>query len=599
MKPPHRSEAVAPQAVEGYEIRPFAVCLFIVFATLVVYWQVQNHTFLNYDDTEYVTGNLVVKMGLTLEGVTWVFSESFASNWHPVTLLSHMLDVEIYGMNPSGHHLTNLFLHIANSLLLFGVLLKMTGALWRSGLVAALFALHPFNVESVAWIAERKNVLSAFFWFLTLWAYIDYVKNRKIGNYMLVILFFALGLMSKPMLITLPFVLLLLDFWPLGRCRLGLNKQANEGSEKIEKNPQLIREKIPFFVIAGAFSAGIYSLAKEGGALTAMEGYSLSLRLSNAAVSYMTYLQKTFWPTNFSVFYPHPGNNIPVWQIFLCLTLLVMISFWVIRLRRVAPYLVFGWLWFLGTLVPVIQIVQGGAHAMADRYAYISLIGIFIMVAWGVFDLLDRWRQKKKTAFIFSALLIPLMVVTWMQVSHWKNSVTLFEHAIQVTDTKYPSFAIVHNNLGHALIVDGKNEEAISQYKKAIQFEPGFVKAHYNLGHALISERKSEEAIAQYKIAVQLKPDYVQAHYNLAHALFEHGKTKEAISQYERVIELRPNLASAHNNLGLALLKDEKKEDAISHFMMAVKVKPNYALAQKNLRAALFSSEKEDLEPSP
>ncbi len=591
----HKKEVLNPLTSAANKTLPLAICIFIVIATLVVYWQVQNHEFLNYDDTEYVTGNLVVKTGLTGAGIFWIFTESYAANWHPVTLLSHMLDVELYGLNPSGHHLTSLLFHIANSLLLFGVLLKMTGAPWQSGLVATLFALHPLNVESVAWIAERKNVLSTFFWFLTMWAYVDYVNKRGIRNYLPVLLFLVLGLMAKAMLITLPFVLLMLDFWPLGRWG-GLQKNAgNNDPIKNIKFSLLIWEKIPFLIIAMGFGITIYRLAKEGGALREMEAYSLSTRVSNAVVSYVTYLGKTFWPTKLSVFYPHPGNSLPVWKITVCAALLMLITFWVIKLRKTAPYLAFGWFWFLGTLAPVIQIVQGGSHAMADRFTYVALIGIFIMVAWGLPELLAKWRLGDKALTVLAGVGLPiLMIMTWMQVSHWKNSITIFEHAIKVTDKEYSNFAIAHNNLGHALIADGQNKEAIAQYRMAIKLKPDLVKAHFNLGHALTAEGRNEDAIAQYRMAIKLKPNYVAAQFNLAHALFTAGKTQASIFQYKRVIKLQPDLAGAHNNLGHALLADGKAEEAISHFMRAIKLQPDYALARQNLKLALLQSEKED-----
>jgi protein O-mannosyl-transferase len=582
----HKKEVLTPLTSAANKTLPWAICIFIVIATLVVYWQVQNHEFLNYDDTEYVTGNLVVKTGLTGAGIFWIFTESYAANWHPVTFLSHMLDVELYGLNPSGHHLTSLFFHIANSLLLFGVLLKMTGAPWQSGLVATLFALHPLNVESVAWIAERKNVLSTFFWFLTLWAYVGYVEKKKIGNYLLVVLFLSLGLMAKPMLVTLPFTLLLLDFWPLKRC-------GEVRAPTVKMAMPLILEKIPLFLLAAGVSVITYIVQKDGGAIGGFNFWFYNM--ANALVSYVEYLEKMIWPRGLSILYPHPGNAVSIWKSLLCGWVLAGITIWVVKAIRHAPYLALGWFWYLGTLVPVIGIVQAGSQSMADRYVYVPLIGIFIMMAWGLPELLAKWRFGDKALTVLAGVGLPiLMIMTWMQVSHWKNSITIFEHAIKVIDKEYPNFSIAHNNLGHALIAEGKNKEAIVHYRMAIKLKPDSVKAHFNLGHALTAEGRNEDAIAQYKRAIKFQPDYVAAHFNLAHALFTAGKTQASILQYKRVIKLQPDLAGAHNNLGHALLADEKAEEAIFHFMKAIKLQPDYALARQNLKLALLQSEKED-----
>ena len=550
-----------------------SICIFLMVATFCIYSQVQDHEFINFDDDKYVTQNLNVKAGLTSESVSWAFTTESVSwaYWHPVTWLSHMLDYELYGDRPKGHHLTSLFFHIANALILFMVLLRMTGKLWRCAFVAAMFAFHPLNVESVAWVAERKNVLSTLFWLITMWAYIHYAAKPTVKRYGLVLLFFALGLMSKPMLVTLPFVLLLLDYWPLRRFKF---LQERDSSAILEKNIakesetlRLVLEKIPLFLLTAGLSIVTFIAQKSSGAMNYAANFTFSTRLTNAMVSYLEYLGKMIWPRGLSILYPHPVNALPVWQGILCGIALVGITIISIRLIRKAPYFAVGWFWYLGTLVPVIGIVQIGVQAMADRYAYVPLIGIFIVIAWGVPELISKWRCKKKVLSIADAaaikstqaalvgiIIFTLLITTWIQVSHWKSSITVFKHAIRVTDKKYTSFAVVHYNLGVALFTKQKNKEAISHYKMAIKLRPTHVKAHYNLGNRQVAEGKNKEAISHYKMAIKLKPTHVKAHYNLGNRLVAEGKNKEAISHYKMAIKLKPTHAKAHNNLGVALL---------------------------------------------
>ena len=405
------NKVVRPLTAETNKIVKIIICVFLVVATFAIYSQVQDHEFLNYDDKQYVTDNLKVQAGLTRESVSWAFTISHHATWFPMTWLSHMLDYQLYGSHPKGHHLTSLFLHIANALILFIVLSRMTGALWQSGFVAVIFALHPFNVESVAWVAQRTNVLSTFFWLLTMWAYIRYVEKPNIKRSGLMVLFFALGLMSKPMLVTLPFVLLLMDYWPLRRFKLGQEKGNGDIPEKYtDKGPdilRLVREKIPLFLLATGAGIVTFIVQKSGGALQSMETISLSARLTNAMVSYLEYLEKTVWPKGLAVFYPHPGNALAAWKGILCGLALVGITAIVNQgLLGRHPYLAVGWFWYLGTLVPVIGIVQAGFQAMADRYAYVPLIGIFIIVAWGVPELISKWRYKEKGLSISVGIII-------------------------------------------------------------------------------------------------------------------------------------------------------------------------------------------------
>jgi len=572
-----------------------AICIFLVISTLVVYWQVQDHEFIiHYDDQVYVTGNLNVKAGLTSESVKWAFTTSYFFNWHPMTWLSHMLDYQLYGPHPKGHLLTNLFFHIANTLLLFVVLLRMTGTLWQSGFVAVMFALHPFNVESVAWVAERKNVLSTFFWLLSMGAYVHYADKPSINRYGWVALFFALGLMSKPMLVTLPFVLLLIDYWPLRRLRFGqdkgngriVRKYTDKGSDILH----LVREKIPLFLLVACSSIVTFIGHKSGGALQAMETISLGTRLTNAMASYLEYLRKTVWPKELGVFYPHPGNALAVWKGILCGMALVGITIIAIRFIRKAPYFAVGWFWYLGTLVPVIQIVQTGRHAMADRYAYVPLIGIFIIVAWGLPELMAKWRYKKKVLSISAGILIPtLMMITWVQVGHWKDSETLFKHTIRVAGNKYPDRALTHNNLGIVLEEEGRISEAITHYRAAMKIKPDFALPHNNLGNIMFFMRETEEAIIYYKAALKLNPDYAIAYNNLGIALEEKGEFEGAIDHYREAVRLKPELVLAHYNLGTVLKEKGEFEEAIDHYREAIRFKPDFALAHNNLGNTLLA----------
>jgi tetratricopeptide (TPR) repeat protein len=517
-----------------------------------------------------------------------------SEDWSPVNWLSHILDYQLYGMHPKGHHLTSLFFHIANALLLFMVLHRMTGALWQSGFVAAMFAFHPLNVESVAWAAERKNVLSTLFWLLTMWAYIHYAAKPTIKRYGLVFLFFTLGLMSKAMLVTLPFVLLLMDYWPLRRLKFAHERSDNKITEKNTAKRseafRLVLEKIPLFSLSVVFSIINFIAATKS-----LQAFSVPLkeRIIHSQITYLAYLQKMFWPSKLSSFYPYPENALSVTQGIFCGMVLVGITFISIKLIRKAPYFAVGWFWYLGTLVPVIGIfVQAGEQAMADRYAYVPLIGIFIIVAWGLPELMAKWHHKKKVLSISAGILIPtLMVMTWTQVGHWKNSITIFKHDIKVTDKKYPNFAVVHNNLGIALVAEGNNEEAISHYKMAIKIKPYLTTAHYNLGIALVAKGNNEEAISHYKMAIGFKPDYALPHNNLGNALVAEGKIEEAISHYKKAIKVKPDYAEAYNNLGGALFHAKMTEEAIDYFKEAIRIRPGFAAAQKNLETALLRSE--------
>jgi len=501
------------------------VCLFLIVGTLTVFWQVQHHDFIDLDDHLYVTENNHVQAGLTKKGVIWAFTTFHAANWHPLTWLSHMLDCQLFGMRPGMHHLTNLLFHILNSLLLLLVLRKMTGAWWRSAFVAALFALHPLHVESVAWVAERKDVLSTFFWLLTMWVYAHYAERPTFDRYLLVLLSFALGLMAKPMLVTLPFVLLLVDYWPLGRLQLG--QSCNDGNLRIKKSSafRVVWEKIPFFVLA-AMSGVLTLLAQQkAGALRTLDIIPLKIRTANALVSYISYIGKMIWPHNLAVFYPHPGI-VPMWQAVgagLSLICLCVLSVMFVRAGRRFPHLAVGWLWYLGTLVPVIGLVQVGSQAMADRYTYVPLIGLFIMISWGFYDLVRGWKNRRMVLAISTGVvLLALMACTWSQVRLWKNSTLLFKHALNVTDNNYKA----RNLLGIASERQGRLKEALRHYSEALRIKPEYADAHNNQGVALARQGRLKEAISHFSEALRIKPDYVDAHNNLGVALEQQGRLK-------------------------------------------------------------------------
>lgn len=574
------------------------ICLLLMVTTLAVFWPLINHEFINFDDDLYVYDNSQVRTGLTLKGVIWAFTTTRTSNWHPLTWLSHMTDCELYGLWPGGHHLTNLLFHIANTLLLFLVLNRMTRALWSSSLVAALFALHPLHVESVAWVAERKDVLSTLFWMLTLGAYVHYTALRSLNWYIAALSFFTLGLLSKPMLITLPCVMLLLDYWPLGRFRWG--KPVGHWNSNIlppvyrkEKSAfthRIVLEKVPFLVLSAISSIVTFFVQQSGGAVQSLESFPLRIRISNALLSYLSYIGKMIWPHPLAVFYPY-RDIFPTWQAAGTGVLLMGVTVLFLRAARKYPYLVVGWLWYLGTLVPVIGLVQVGAQAMADRYTYVPLIGIFIMVAWGLPQILAGWRFRKTALATATALLLSIFVaLTGLQLQKWHDRITLFTYTLSVTTRN----ALIHNNLGNALSNQGKYREAITHYTEALRIRPQYAEAYYNFGVALAHQGKTEEAIAQYTEALRINPKHVNAHNNLGNALAHQGKNEEAVAQYTEALRINQNNAVAHKNLGLALMRQGKYEEAIAHYNEALRLNPQYADARNNLGNALASQEKID-----
>ena len=569
--------------------RQVIVSLVIIAATLPVFWQVTQHDFLNFDDNTYVTENPQVQAGLTKKGIIWAFTTTYANFWHPLTWLSYMVDCQLFGLKPGMHHLSNLLLHTANTVLLFLVLTKMTGALWRSAFVAALFGLHPLHVESVAWISQRKDTLSTLFWLLTMWGYFWYSKRPGVTRYLLVLFLFILGLMAKPMLVTLPFLLLLLDYWPLRRFQFAQWDAAGAGAPRSSSAMRLVLEKTPFLVVAAGSAVVAFLAQQAGGAIGSLDKYPVGLRIANALVSYASYVVKMFWPQNLALPYPHPGV-IPIWKAVGAALLLVVASVWAIRGIKRYPYLAVGWLWYLGTLVPVSGLVQVGSHAMADRYTYVPLIGLFILVAWAVPDLLPRWRYRTMMFSVSTGvILIAFMVATRSQLSHWKNSTILFEHALHVTRDNVKA----HNNLGTALLEQGKFDEAYTHFLEALRINPNNATLHYNLGLTLSRQGRLDQAITHYSLALQINPNLMQAHRDLGTALMGLGRVNKAAAHFSQALQIQPENVEVRNNLGNLLLSQGRIDAAIAHFAEALRIREDY-IAYYNLGNALL--EKGDLD---
>jgi Flp pilus assembly protein TadD len=515
-----------------------AVCIFLAAITFAVFGQTLRHGFVNFDDGLYVYENPVVQKGLTWGGFRWALTYGQIGHWHPLTWLSHMLDCQWYGLQAGGHHLTNILLHAAAAILLFLVLRRMTGFLWRSAFVAAVFAIHPLRVESVAWVAERKDVLSAFFFMLTLGAYVRYVRRPpSMIRYGAVVLCFALGLLSKNMLVTMPFVLLLLDYWPLNRL----------ASFTPQVLLQRVAEKIPLFVLT-AGSCVATALVPEK--LTAADKLPFGLRLENAVVSCVTYLWQMIHPSGLACVYPNPTNYLPFWQVAGALGLLLAISGAAWAFRRTHPWLVVGWLWYLGMMIPVIGMVQISYYAHADRYTYLPQIGLYLMLTWTAADLCAGWRHRRVLlGGLSTVILVALIFCAHTQTLYWRNSEVLWAHTLACTSDNY----IAHYNLGDALIKKRRVDEAITHYQTALQIRPDNAKAHNNLAIALFQTGRVNEAITHYQTALQIKPDYAEAHNNLGNALFQKGRVDEAITHYQTALQIKPDYSEAHNNLAWVL----------------------------------------------
>lgn len=557
------------------------ICLCLVVVTLSIYWQDRHHDFIDFDDDIYVTSNRYVRDGLTLDGLkwSWAISKENRTYWHPLTWLSHMSDVQMFGVNAGYSLIINMFLHILNSLLLFFVLRRWTTSVWPAAIVAALFSIHPIGVESVAWVAARKNLLSSLFWILTLLTYGYYAARPGAGRYLAVLLCFILGLMAKPMLVTLPFVLLLMDYWPLGR--LTLEKTGGFSHVSLVR---LVIEKSPLLVLS-ALSISLSMSSLEGhDSFTPYGAIPIGLRIGNVLVSYIAYIGKLFWPIELSVYYPFP-KDIPLWQPAGALLILMGITWVVWWLRRERPYLIVGWLWYLGTLLPVIGLVQAGLWpAMADRFAYIPFIGLYIMIGWGSVVVFGGWLNPRIFCVLFASLMILLAARAWQQVTYWENSLTLFRRAIELDESNI----IAHNNIGKSLIESGQVSEAVKHYKIALNHDPNYASAHISLGYALSIQGKIDDSVSHLLAALRINPHKANAHYLLGDILSQQGRFQEAIRHYGKAIEIEPEYFEAHNNLANLLADQGRLDDAVRHYKKALLINPRYAKAYNNIGSALF-----------
>ena len=564
------------------------ILLGLAVTTFAIYAQVIGHQFITLDDDAYIKENAVVNRGVTPAGVTWAFTTFDQGNWHPLTWIAHMIDTQLFGMNAGGHLLVNALIHVANTLLVFWFLLRTTRARWPSALVAALFALHPLHVESVAWAAERKDTLSTFFGLLSLIAYVRYTEAPSIRRYAWTAVALALGLMAKPMLVTWPFVMLLLDYWPLGRFDLTSRKKM---STRVWPP---VREKLPLFALVAA-SAVITALAQShGGAVRTFQEFPIVLRLANALVSYAKYLLLTFWPNDLAVYYPYTAAGTPAWQIACAAFVLIGITALCFFQRKSRPFLLVGWLWFLGTLVPVIGIVQVGGQTMADRYFYIPSIGLFIVIAFGLADVARSWRvaPSLRTGIAVAVLLI-LATLTNAQIHRWSDSFTLFKHTLAVT----PPNLMIENNLGSALSRSGLHDEAAAHFEKAIEIMP----AHYdsllydpllNMGITRFYQNRLPEAIEYCQSALHLRPDAPKAHDLLGMALAMQGHGEAALDEMRHAAELAPNDADIQKDLGVTLARLGRIPESIDHFHEALRLNPYNASAHNNLGLSLLESGK-------
>lgn len=555
-------------------------CALLAFVTFAVYWRVKDNEFINFDDNIYITENVPVLGGLTWPDVKWAFTTGHTGYPHPLTWLTHQFDYQVYKNWAGGHHLTSVAFHVANALLLFLFLWRTTRLLWRSAFVAAVFALHPLHVESVAWIAERKDLLCGFFFFLTLHAYVSYAKETSLYYYVLALLFFAAGLLSKPMIVTLPFVLLLIDIWPLGRMKFGASKPDRSATPTVMR---LVAEKVPFLLLAIAWSVITLIVQKEGGGLARMETVDVGARIATATVSYAVYVWKTLWPHNLALFYPY-SRHLP-WLIVLgALALLVVISAMCIKRRNSSPFLLFGWLWFLGMLVPVIGILQIGGQARADRYTYLPQTGLTIALTWTAFNLSKSWRHRRALLTGTAVIVLALLAWrTWDRTSVWHDSESVWRDTLAATAPNYTA----HVQLCDALLRQGRIDEAIAEAAMAVRLQPNGVEGHSNLAIALSKKGDMENALNQWQRALDIEPNRPKLHYNIATVLAEEGRLDEAISHYEQELQIQPEFAEAHSNLGSALFRKGRLDDALVHFEKALAANPRLAKGHYNAATVL------------
>jgi protein O-mannosyl-transferase len=576
------------------------ICLVLAGISLAIFAQTIRYQFVNFDDDLYVYNAPAIKAGLKIGGITHAFISPHARNWHPLTTLSHMLDCQLYGLNAGGHHATNVILHTIAVLLLFRLLQQMTGAVWRSALVALLFAVHPLHVESVAWVSERKDVLSAVFFFLMLIAYVRYARAVSVGRYVTVVVLFTAGLMSKPMLVSGPIVLLLLDYWPLRRfdqfCSNSERRKISKSGNEKRVTRLLLLEKIPFVILS--LIACVITFVLQKRATGAIPPLPFLWRLENVFANYVLYVWKTFWPTHLAVFYPHPNNTLAMWKIILAIVSLLAITTPAIVYGRRRPYLLTGWFWYLAMLAPVIGLVQVGEQGHADRYTYLPHVGLFLIVIWLAADVAMVHRSRLRGAVATAVAMLAILALAWsafIQTSYWRNSETLWTHALAVTSDN----DVAYNNLGYLCVNRGEMDEAISHFERAAKIRSRKRDAHYdvgsslmemNLADALARKGRSSEAMVHYEVAMRLQPNYAEAYYNRGSVLFAKGRIDEAIADWEKALQIQPNDANAHTTLGNALLQKGSIREAIAHYETALGLAPEDPYSRNNVAWVLATA---------
>jgi tetratricopeptide (TPR) repeat protein len=544
-----------------------AIGLLLLAAALVTYSQVYNYAFISFDDKTALLENPHVCYGFSWSGIAWAFTSAYAANWFPLTWLSHMLDFQLFGWNSGWHHLTNALIHAVSSALLFALMKRMTGRAWESAFVGFVFALHPLHVESVAWISERKDVLFAFFWFLTTWLYLDFLEKRTAAKYLLMVGAFSLGLMSKQMIVTLPFALLLLDWWPL--------KRHGVRTWLLERT---LLEKAPLVALAGAASAITWIAQQKGDALRSLALIPLTLRLETAFIAYVAYLRDFIWPAGLVFFYPYPAA-LPAWEVVCAVVAIAAVSVFAGAGYRQRPYLAVGWFWYLGTLVPVIGLIQVGYQSRADRYTYVPLIGISIMMAWAAAEVWEKW-PRARTAIQAAAVVACCgwWMVTWKQIQYWRDSPELYHRAVAVSNENY----MAHYNLGLDMVNDGHLKEGVRELYIAVEQNPSLPR--HTLGVGLDRLGQKEEAIEQLRQSIRLHGDDAEAHANMGEPLTDLGRLDEAIREYNTALRMSPALPNAYYGMGCVLLKQDRPKDAIAYFSQALRLNPGFTEARERLR---------------
>jgi tetratricopeptide (TPR) repeat protein len=605
--PAENGKTAGPGAGHSFAKNPapaIAVCLCLIVLVVFVFAQTRHFDFVKWDDPVYVSENSHVAQGLTWNGVLWAFTAQNAAYWLPMVWLSHMMDVQLFGMNAGLHHLTNVLFHTIDTLLLFLLLLRMTGALYRSAFVAALFAVHPMHVESVAWITERKDVLSTAFGLMAMWAYLNYVQRRRPAAFAAMTILYCCSLMAKPMLVTLPFLLLLLDVWPLGRISIA-------AGGRWERWSPLVREKVPLLALAILSSVITVMTVSEGGAVKELGSLPLSLRMANVSVSYAGYIRDMFWPVKLEAFYAYP-EQVPLSRVALSLALIGVISAAVVAGCKTRPYIFTGWLWYLGALGPVVGFVQAGLQARADRFGYVPLIGLFILLAWGVGDLAAKFRLRAAVPGVAAGLaVLAYAFLAQKQAAAWENSVTLWSQAISVDPENYraqgllgialqekgdlenaaihfraalrysetlrmkPDVAYLHYSLANILVEQGKPDQAAEEFSASIRANPAYAEAHNNLANLLAGQRKLNDAAAEYRTALKGKPGYADAHNGLGNVLADQGQEKQAVAEYEEALRIDPRSEAAHNNLGAVFAQQGNFDKAVQEFTESLRIRPD------------------------